>query len=65
MSLVQPQSLSLLRLLANLAAIAGFLGLAAFGAAGLSGIGHRWVDILAQFTAPVALAAASTLAPSR
>lgn len=57
MPLVQPQSLSLLRLLANIVAIAGFLGLAAFGAAALSGIGHRWVDILAQFTAPVAVAA--------
>lgn len=53
---VQPQSLSLFRLLANLLAIGGFLGLAAFGAAALSGIGHRWVDILAQFTAPVAVA---------
>lgn len=53
---VQPQSLSLFRLLANLLAVAGFLGLAAFGAAALSGIGHRWVDILAQFTAPVAVA---------
>lgn len=57
MPLVQPQSLSLLRLLANLLAGAGFLGLAAFGAAALSGIGHRWIDILAQFTAPVAVAA--------
>lgn len=45
------------RLAANLAAGAMLLGLAAFGVAALSGIGHRWVDILAQFTAPALTAA--------
>lgn len=60
MPLVQPQSLSLLLFLrwaANAIAICGFLGAATFGLAALSGIGHRWVDILAQFTAPVLMAA--------
>lgn len=60
MPLVQPQSLSLpliLRWAANAVAICGFLGAASFGLAALSGIGHRWVDILAQFTAPVLMAA--------
>ena len=60
MPLVQPQSLSLLVVLkwaANAVAICGFLGAATFGLAALSGIGHRWVDILAQFTAPVLIAA--------
>ena len=60
MPLVQPQSLSLgliLRWVFTLVAVGGFLGLAAFGAAALSGIGHRWVDILAQFTAPMLVVA--------
>ena len=52
--------MSLLKLTANLAAGSGLAGLAAFGVAGLSGIGHRWIDILAQFTAPVLVAAVLT-----
>jgi len=57
---VQTHSLSLaalIRIGANLLGVCGFLGLAAVGAAGLSGVGHRWVDILAQFTAPACAAA--------
>lgn len=50
--------MSLLKLAANLAASAILVGLSGFGVAALSGIGHRWVDILAQFTAPVLVAAA-------
>lgn len=50
--------MTLIKLAANVTASALLLGLAAFGAAALSGIGHRWVDILAQFTSPVLLAAA-------
>lgn len=54
--------MTLIKLAANIAAGAVLAGLATFGAAALSGIGHRWVDILAQFTAPVLLAAvAATL----
>ncbi|WP_295207122.1 endonuclease/exonuclease/phosphatase family protein [uncultured Brevundimonas sp.] len=49
--------MTLIKLPANVTASALLLGLAAFGAAALSGIGHRWVDILAQFTSPVLLAA--------
>lgn len=49
--------MTLIKLAANVTASAVVLGLAAFGAAALSGIGHRWVDILAQFTSPVLLAA--------
>lgn len=49
--------MTLIKLAANVTASALLLGLAAFGAAALSGIGHRWVDILAQFTSPVLLAA--------
>lgn len=49
--------MTLIRLAANVTASALLMGLAAFGAAALSGIGHRWVDILAQFTSPVLLAA--------
>ncbi|KIC59003.1 endonuclease [Brevundimonas nasdae] len=49
--------MTLIKLAANVTASAPLLGLAAFGAAALSGIGHRWVDILAQFTSPVLLAA--------
>ena len=39
--------MTLIKLAANVTASALLLGLAAFGAAALSGIGHRWVDILA------------------
>ncbi|WP_295190248.1 endonuclease/exonuclease/phosphatase family protein [uncultured Brevundimonas sp.] len=49
--------MTLIKLAANVTASALLLGLAAFGAAALSGIGHRWVDILAQFTSPALLAA--------
>ena len=49
--------MTLIKLAANVTASALLLGLAAFGMAALSGIGHRWVDILAQFTSPVLLAA--------
>ncbi|WP_295172399.1 endonuclease/exonuclease/phosphatase family protein [uncultured Brevundimonas sp.] len=49
--------MTLTKLAANVTASALLLGLAAFGAAALSGIGHRWVDILAQFTSPALLAA--------
>ena len=49
--------MSLFKLAATLAAGLVFLGLSLFGVAALSGIGHRWVDILAQFTAPMLLAA--------
>lgn len=49
--------MSLLKLAANLAAGLVLAGLSVLGIAALSGIGHRWVDILAQFTAPVLLAA--------
>ncbi|SPU53585.1 Uncharacterized protein conserved in bacteria [Brevundimonas vesicularis] len=49
--------MTLIKLAANVTASALLLGLAAIGVAALSGIGHRWVDILAQFTSPVLLAA--------
>ncbi|WP_336980318.1 endonuclease/exonuclease/phosphatase family protein [Brevundimonas nasdae] len=49
--------MTLIKLAANVTASALLLGLAAFGAAALSGIGHRWGDILAQFTSPALLAA--------
>lgn len=49
--------MTLIKLAANVTAGALLLGLAAFGVAALSGIGHRWVDILAQFTSPMLLAA--------
>ncbi|QSF55568.1 endonuclease/exonuclease/phosphatase family protein [Brevundimonas fontaquae] len=49
--------MTLIKLAANVTASALLLGFAAFGVAALSGIGHRWVDILAQFTSPVLLAA--------
>jgi len=49
--------MTLIKLAANVTASALLLGLAAFGVAALSGIGHRWVDIVAQFTSPVLLAA--------
>jgi endonuclease/exonuclease/phosphatase (EEP) superfamily protein YafD len=40
-------------MLAQAALALAFCGSAAIAMASLSGIGHRWVDILAQFTAPV------------
>ncbi|MDQ1154019.1 endonuclease/exonuclease/phosphatase family protein [Brevundimonas sp. SORGH_AS_0993] len=49
--------MSLLKTAANLAAGLTLLGLATIAAAALGGIGHRWVDILAQFTAPALTAA--------
>ena len=49
--------MSLLKTAANLAAGLTLLGLATIAATALSGVGHRWVDILAQFTAPALLAA--------
>jgi endonuclease/exonuclease/phosphatase (EEP) superfamily protein YafD len=49
--------MTLIKLAANVMGSALLLGPAAFGVAALSGIGHRWIDILAQFTAPVLLAA--------
>ena len=49
--------MTLIKLAANVTAGALLLGLATFGVAALSGIGHRWTDILAQFTSPVLLAA--------
>ena len=42
----------MLRLAANLLASAAFVGFGLIAAAALSRIGHRWVDILAQFSAP-------------
>ena len=54
--------MTLIKLAANVAAGVLLAGLATFGAAALSGVGHRWIDILAQFTAPVLLmAVAATL----
>jgi endonuclease/exonuclease/phosphatase (EEP) superfamily protein YafD len=50
--------MSLLKLAANAAACLVLIGLSVFGVAALSGVDHRWVDILAQFTGPVLLAAA-------
>ena len=44
--------MTLLRGLGLLIAWGASAGLAGVGLAALSGIGHRWVDILAQFTAP-------------
>ncbi|QBX38603.1 endonuclease [Brevundimonas sp. S30B] len=49
--------MTLLRGLAQLFAWGASAGLAAIGLAGLSGVGHRWIDILAQFTAPAAAGA--------
>lgn len=49
--------MSLLKTAANLAAGLTLLGLATIAATALSGVGHRWVDILAQFTAPALTAA--------
>lgn len=49
--------MSLLKTAASVAAGLTLLGLATLAAAALSGMGHRWVDILAQFTAPALTAA--------
>lgn len=49
--------MSIVRLLLSLIVIGLALGLGVIGVAGLSGHGHRWVDILAQFTAPAFAAA--------
>lgn len=51
--------MSLLKTAANVAASLALIGLASIGAAALSGVGHRWVDILAQFAAPAFIAAAT------
>lgn len=45
------------RLIIEILAAGVLLGLAVPGVAALSGIGHRWVDIFAQFTAPALTAA--------
>lgn len=50
--------MSLLKLAANAAACLVLIGLSIFGVAALSGMDHRWVDILAQFTGPALLTAA-------
>ena len=52
----------LFKLTANALAGVALAGLAVTGIAALSGVGHRWVDILAQFTAPALLAAVATTA---
>ena len=49
--------MSFLKLTANAVAVLTQLGLVVLAVAGLSGIGHRWVDILAQFTTPALTAA--------
>lgn len=51
----------MLRLAANLLASAAFVGFGLIGVAALSRIGHRWADILAQFTAPALAAVVLTL----
>lgn len=51
----------MLRLAANLLAGAAFVGFGLIGVAALSRIGHRWADILAQFTAPTLAAVILTL----
>ena len=51
----------MLRLAANLLASAAFVGFGLIGVAALSRIGHRWADILAQFTAPALGAVVLTL----
>jgi endonuclease/exonuclease/phosphatase (EEP) superfamily protein YafD len=54
--------MTLFKLTANALAGVALAGLAVFGIAALSGVGHRWVDILAQFTAPALLAAMAATA---
>ncbi len=54
--------MTLFKLTANALAGVALAGLAVFGIAALSGVGHRWVDILAQFTAPALLAAVAATA---
>lgn len=58
--LKEPARPSLARLAFNLVALAAVSAPLPIALAALSGLGHRWVDILAQFTAP-ALAAAVLL----
>lgn len=53
--------MSIFRLLLILILVGAALALAVIGLAGLSGIGHRWVDVVAQFPAP-AFACAMVLA---
>lgn len=53
--------MSIVRVFLILIFVGAALGLAAIGVAGLSGIGHRWVDVVAQFPAP-AFACAVVLA---
>lgn len=54
--------MTLFKTMANGLASLALAGLATFGVAALSGIGHRWVDILAQFPAPALLAAVAATA---
>lgn len=54
--------MSFLKLVVNVAAGLVQLGLLTIAVAALSGVGHRWVDILAQFTAPALAAAVVGLA---
>ena len=54
--------MTLFKLTANVLAGVALAGLAVLGIAALSGVGHRWVDILAQFTAPALLAAVTATA---
>src|SRR5690606_7653252 len=54
--------MSFLKRLANVSACLAQLGLVAVAVAGFSGVGHRWADILAQFTAPALTAAVLGLA---
>lgn len=49
--------LSLIRTVAAGVVVLALLAPLAIALAGLSGIGHRWVDILAQFTGPALIAA--------
>ncbi|MFN3353530.1 MAG: endonuclease/exonuclease/phosphatase family protein [Brevundimonas sp.] len=51
-----------MRRLADLAAAAAVLPCLGVGVAALSGVGHRWVDLLAQFPAPALSVAVAALA---
>lgn len=51
--------MSLFRVILNLLAVAALGAPLAVAVAGVSGIGHRWTDILAQFTAPALIATAA------
>lgn len=48
---------SLMRPLAGAVLLVALAAPAAIAVAGLSGVGHRWIDILAQFTGPALVAA--------